>query len=381
MNDPTYSKAALGLEGAYLWRGRLMRLIIVALVTIFSGFIGQVYAELIYGEELDDFYRGFRTGATIGFISAVIEVFYIRSVRRSWIRRVAFLPGLLVRILALTVIVRVGLKGNEFLTQYLLGLPLGEGLEFGEELRDTFFSMLIVIFFVVGTQLSSIIGWRRFTNLVLGRYFRPTVENRVFLLLDLVDSSALAGKLGNVRFHELLSEFFYQVDRALVTTGGEVVSYVGDAVIFTWPLTKDRRKNARAMRALIRMIAHIRRNNVWFENEFGAVPAFRAVLHGGEVVVGECGDSRRQVTFLGNVLNTLGRLEGLGKQENEPLLATSEIVATMESPKGVSFEELGVRQFKGLEDGVSIYRINIAGLPSRMRDEAVRLDSIREVTV
>ncbi len=365
MKDQSYSRAALGLEGGYLWRERLVKLLIVAVVTIISGFIGQIYSELVYGEPPVFRYRGFRTGTTIGFISAVIEVFYIRSVRRSWIRRVAFLPGLVVRILALTLIVRIGLKGNEFITQFLAGMPLGEGLEFSEEVRDTFFSMLIVIMFVVGTQLSSIIGWRRFTNLVVGRYFRPVVERRIFLLIDLMDSTELAGKLGNVRFHELLSEFFYQVDRALVTTGGEVVSYIGDAVIFTWPLTDDRRKNARAMRALIRMIAHIRRNNAWFEEEFGAVPAFRAVLHGGEVVVGECGDSRRQVTYLGNVLNTLGRLEGLGKQEEEPLLATSEIVASMDSPKGVSFEELGTRRFKGLESGVDIYRIHITGLPSK----------------
>jgi len=370
-----YSEAALGLDRAYVWRGRLLRWFVVAVVTIVSGFIGEMYGTLVYGEEAGEFYRSFRTGATIGFISAVIEVFYIRSVRRSWIRRVAFLPGLVVRILALTVIVRIGLKGNEFLTQYMMGMPLGEGLEFAEELRDTFFSMLIVIFFVIGTQLSSIIGWRRFTNLVIGRYFRPSVENRVFLLLDLVDSTALAARLGNVRFHELLSEFFYQVDRALVTTGGEVVSYIGDAVIFTWPLTDDRRKNARSMRALIRMIAHIRRNNTWFEQEFGAVPAFRAVLHGGEVVVGECGDSRRQVTFLGNVLNTIGRLEELGKREDEPLLATGEIVARMDSPKGVSFEVLGERKLKGLEDGVDIYRIRIAGLGPKLRDSAVRLGS------
>ena len=370
-----HEETGIDLDRIYFWRDHVMKWLVVVLVTILSGFVGEMYGELVYGSDAGDYYRGFRTGATIGFISVVIEVFYIRSVRRSWIRRVAFLPGLLVRILALTVIVRIGLKGNEFLTQYLAGQPLGEGLEIGEELRDTLFSMLLVVFFVVCSQLSTILGWRRFANLVMGRYFRPTVENRVFLLLDIVDSTPLAAKLGNVRFHELLAEFFHQIDRAIVTTGGEVVSYVGDSVIVTWPLSQDRRKNARCMRALILMIAHIRRNNRYFENEFGAVPAFRAVLHGGEVVVGECGDSRRQVTFLGNVLNVVGRLEGIGKVEDEPLLITSEIVARMDSPRGVTFEALGQRDLKGVEDSVEIYRIRIAGLEPLLHDAAVRLES------
>lgn len=376
-----HKETGIDLDKSYFWHDRAMKWLVVVLVTIFSGFVGEMYGQLAYGSDGGDYFRSFRTGATIGFISVVIEVFYLRSVRRSWIRRVAFLPGLLVRILALTVIVRVGLKGNEFLTQYLMGQPLGEELELGNELRDTLFSMLLVIFFVTCSQLSTIIGWQRFTNLVVGRYFKPTVENRVFLLLDIVDSTPLAAKLGNVRFHELLAEFFYQIDRAIVTTGGEIMSYVGDSVIVTWPLNEDRRKNARCMRALILMIAHIRRNNAYFESEFGVVPAFRAVLHGGEVVVGECGDSRRQVTFLGNVLNIVGRLEGVGKTEDEPLLATVEIVARMDSPQGVTFEALGTRQLKGLEEEVEIYRIRIAGLEPKLHDVALRPENADAVNV
>ncbi|MDD9909749.1 MAG: adenylate/guanylate cyclase domain-containing protein [Ahrensia sp.] len=362
MSGSDYSDVTLRLHSDFVWRSRMEKWLVVLFVTIISGFIGEMYGTLVYGEDAGDHWRGFRTGATIGFISAVIEVFYIRSVRRSWVRRVAFLPGLLVRILALTVIVRVGLKGNEFLSQYLAGQPLGQDLSFRQELRDTLFSMGIVIAFVVGTQLSSIIGWRRFTSLVIGRYFRPSVEDRVFLLVDLVDSTALASRLGNVRFHELLSEFFYQLDRALVSSRGEVVSYIGDAVIFTWPLSDDRRKNARSIHALIQMISHIKDNEAWFEAEFGAAPSFRAVLHGGEVVVGECGDSRRQVTYLGSVLNMIGRLEGLAKNENQPFLITKEIVDRMEPPKGVHFKSFGERQLKGLEKPISVYSINIDGL-------------------
>lgn len=348
---------AIDLERHNLWRNRLWRLALVVIITLLSGLCGELYSYAFYDEAFGTSYRGFRTGASIGFVSAVIEIYYIRSVRRSWIRRVAFLPGLIVRILALTVIVRVGLKGNETLTYWLNGEPLIQQIQFANEVRDTLFSMLLVILFVIFSQLSTIIGWRRFTHLVFGRYFRPVVEERMFLMVDLVDSTRLARELGNVRFHELLSEFFHHIDMAIVRTGGEVVAYVGDAVIVTWPLTDNRRKNSRSLSALLHMIAHIRRRSGFFEKEFDVAPRFRAVLHCGEVVVGECGDSRRQITFLGDVLNMTGRMEALAKRKDVSFIASGEIVACMDPPRGVSFEPISNVQKQSDDLTLDLYRI------------------------
>ncbi len=337
-----------------------LRLFVVVIIAILSGLIGESYSRLVYGPEEGEFYLGFRTGFTIGAISALIEVFYIRAVRRSWIRRTAFLPGLVVRILALTLIVRIGLVGNELLTDYIAGRPLVLDFEPGQQVRDTLFSMGIVIVFVVLSQLSTIIGFKRFLNLVIGRYFRPVSEERIFLFLDLVDSTRLARRLGDVRFHEYLAEFFYQCDQAIVRTGGEIVSYVGDAVIATWPLGEDGQRNARCLKALNlvrqRMVEHAPE----FEKEFGSPPRFRAALHGGAVVVGECGDSRRQVMFLGDVVNMTARIEAVAKQYDEPFLISHELLEKLELPPQVHVEAFLAVELKGADSEFALNRLKFA---------------------
>ena len=336
----------------------IRRIAVVVIATIISGFIGELYGSLVYGTDSGaNYYRGFRTGASIGFLSTVIEVYYIRSQRRSWIRRVAFLPGLIVRILVLTLLIRICLTGNELISDYLTGRPLALDFKFAQQARDTLISMLLVILFVTLSQLTSIIGFKRFINLVVGRYFRPVSEDRIFLFVDVVDSSNIARKLGNERFHDYLAEIFYQLDLAIVRTGGEIVSYVGDAVIVTWPLGDNRRKNARPLNALISMLKRMEDESGYFQSEFGIVPEIRAALHGGTVVVGECGDSRRQVTFLGDVVNMTSRIESLTKEKGESFLASQDVLSRMDIPQAVAVEDFGLQKLRGAEEPFHLKRL------------------------
>ena len=308
-------------------RSLYARWALVLFLSFLGGLIGRFYGVLVYGVDSDDNFRGFLTGFTISFLVSTFEIFYIRSLRRSWFRKAAFLPGLIIRILVLTLLIRVGLVLNGLLANFLEGQPITVAdLEFSKQMRDTLFSLSIVVVFVVLSQLTSIIGFKRFANLVAGRYFKPVGEERIFLFVDLVGSSDLARKLGNVRFHEFLSEFFYTIDQAIVKSSGEIVSYVGDAVIVTWPLLDDKQKNARCLSALQDMLMAVKLNAEQFESEFEVVPQFRAALHGGEVVVGECGDSRKQITFLGDVVNTTARIEDATKREGEAFLVSDFLV-------------------------------------------------------
>ena len=344
-------------EQSYRRRRLIRRIVIVLLGTIISGLIGQAYGNVFYGGDLHDAYRGFRTGASIGFISTVIEVFYIRADRRNWVRRSAFLPALIVRILVLTLFIRLCLVGNELISDYITGNPLQRQLDIGVQIRDTLFSMAAVIVFVVLSQLTSIIGFKRFVNLVVGRYFKPVREDRLFLFVDLLGSTELARSLGDKKFHECLSEFFYQLDIAIVSTGGEIVSYIGDAVIITWPLTGNKTKNARCLTALQAMLFRLRRSQRDFEQRFNYTPAFRAAIHGGPVVVGECGNSRRQVTFLGDAINITSRIEELSKIEGDKFLASDSMLQQMEIPPGVQIEPFGEFKFKGADETFSLSRI------------------------
>ena len=332
--------------------------LLVFIIAFISGLIGHLYAEVVYEETAASSYQGLRTGFSIGLMTSIFEVFYIRSRRRSWFRRAAFLPGLIVRILILTLLIRVGLVGNQILSGYLQGeTSLTSSVDVTKQFRDTVFGIALVVIFVVLSQLTATIGAKRFFYFVVGRYFKPVSENRVFLFVDLVGSSDLAHKLGNVRFHEYLAEFFYQLDYSVVRFGGEIVSYVGDAVIVTWPLTEDKSKNAACLLALRNMVFDMDIQAESFLREFGEKPVFRAALHGGEVVIGECGDSRKQITFLGDVLNTTARIEAAAKEENEQYLISDKLVEQLDVPKDIQFKATKPRNLKGVKESILLHQI------------------------
>ncbi|MEL6504654.1 MAG: adenylate/guanylate cyclase domain-containing protein [Pseudomonadota bacterium] len=342
------------------WAQRRRRLFALIFGTIVSGFVGELYGRYFYPTFDDDPWRGFRTGAMIGLVSIAIEIYYIRSQRNTWIRRVAFLPGLLVRILVLTILVRALLISNELISDWIRGIPLAVAPEPMEELRDTLFSMGVVIVFVVISQLASLIGIKRFINLVVGRYFRPSQEDRQFLFIDLVGSSQLARKLGDINFHEFLADFFHLIDRPIASAGGEIVSYVGDAAIVTWPLTDKGKRNARSLQALQQIDIIVRNRSAAFEERYGHPPRFRAALHGGPVVVGECGNMRRQVTFLGDVVNMTARMDEWAKGAGEARVISTSLLASMELPDGVTGEPLGEHILRDSNEALALSRLKFS---------------------
>ena len=198
---------------------------------------------------------------------------------------------------------------------------------------------------------------RRFYNLLLGRYFKPVDEERIFVFVDMLGSSKAANELGNTRFHQLLSDFFFHIDRAIVRSGGEIVSYVGDAVIITWPLSDNMKKNAAPFRAIAEMLDLIDSQKDYFEREYGQVPQFRAALHCGAIVVGECGDSRRQITFLGDVVNVTARIEQASKDLDIQYLASADLIRRMHVPENVRATKHGPVNLKGVDGPVVLYDI------------------------
>src|SRR3546814_12401672 len=50
-----------------------------------------------------------------------------------------------------------------------------------------------------------------------------------------------------------------------------------------------------------------------YQQEFGLVPGFRAGLHGGSIVAGECGDDKREIVYFGDTINTAARIQEIGR--------------------------------------------------------------------
>ncbi len=216
------------------------------------------------------------------------------------------------------------------------------------------FVMSLVI--VGAYELTRLIGGRVLFNFLIGRYRRPVREERVLLFLDLAGSTTLAEQMGEVRLQDLLTRFFYDIDAAITDHGGEVHAYVGDEVIVTWRV-KGNKPQSRYLGCFFAIQDRIAARAEQYRNEFGLVPDFRAGMHAGPVVVSECGNSHRQVAYLGDTMNVAARLQGLCKDGDRDLLVSGELLRLSDPGPDLIIEALGPTQLRGRTAPVEVFAV------------------------
>jgi adenylate cyclase len=319
-----------------------------------GGLAGYFYVRVMYpmGEPLG----GLRTGLVISGLAFGFELYGMRALPGRWLRRLSFAPSFLAREAVLTILVVAALVFNAALTRWLEGKQPIFHYALRDLAIDSAFSFLVIGFFLFVLQARRLIGARTLTNILLGRYHRPVKEQRVFVIFDLEGSTAIAATIGDERFHALLSEIFADSDREIVDHGGEVHSYVGDAMIATWPLG-NAEQNGRAVTATFAVLERISRHAKTYRRRFGVTPKFRAALHGGPVVAGECGDSKRQITYLGDVLNVTSRLEALAKTMNADILISADLLPRIALPADVHARDRGEHALKGMLKPLQVFTL------------------------
>lgn len=194
--------------------------------------------------------------------------------------------------------------------------------------------LIIVALFLVLIQISKMIGPRILGNMLIGRYHNPVEERRVFLFIDLADSTALARQLGDLGVQRLLTRFFFDMGQPVAENGGEIHAYIGDEAIITWPFAAGVTKG-RCVRCFFDIQDALNANAGVYEKLFGVRPKIRASLHGGPVIVSECGDTKRSIVYFGDTMNTTARLEGKAKCLKADLVISKELLQAVDLPLGV----------------------------------------------
>jgi class 3 adenylate cyclase len=142
------------------------------------------------------------------------------------------------------------------------------------------------------------------------------------MFTDLADSTALASRLGDVAWRELLSTHFEAARAEIDRFGGREVNTTGDGMLATF----DGPALALRSAAAIRQRAAAQDLKV------------RAGVHVGEVEI--VGDDVR-----GTAVNAAARI--MDQAEGDEILL-SETTRTLALSAGLAFEERGVRELKGL---------------------------------
>lgn len=216
------------------------------------------------------------------------------------------------------------------------------------------FAVLAVI--IAHRELSRKLGPNVLRNWVLGRYHRPRQEHRVFMFLDLNDSTTLAETLGDLRFSELVRDFFADITPAIIETRGEVSHFIGDEAVITWQMRYGI-QDANCVRCFFLAKQEIDRQRAYYLERFGQVPQFKAGLHSGTVVVTEIGTMKSEIVFHGDVLNTTARIQSSCKSAGAQLLVSNSLMALLRLPIGLESLALGDFKLKGKESALGLLAI------------------------
>src|ERR1700724_653980 len=142
---------------------------------------------------------------------------------------------------------------------------------------DIAYSVACVVLVHLVLGITNIIGPRAFLNFIIGRYHTPIEEKRFVLFVDIAGSTGLAERLGGVAIHRFLDRTFRLLTLSVVDYRGEVLDYVGDEVIVTWP-ERGGAIDCRPLRCFMAMRDELSHAAGQFEREFGSVPRIRGSL-------------------------------------------------------------------------------------------------------
>ncbi len=179
---------------------------------------------------------------------------------------------------------------------------------------------------ILVVQVEEWMGRRTFLGFLLGRYERPVAEERVVLTMDLVGSTGLAERLGDLRYYRFLNHTYSLMTDAVLRNEADIHKYIGDEVIFTWPMRVGLRQS-NALDLYFDITARIKAHESDLLLEYGVVPRYRAALHGGRMISAQVGHIKRTVDLSGDVMNSVSRMLGLAKTMKVDLLVSAELLA------------------------------------------------------
>lgn len=175
---------------------------------------------------------------------------------------------------------------------------------------------------------------------------------------DLRNSTALADKLPLDEFLAMSNDYFGCTAGAVIDHGGEVLRYIGDAVMAIFPFEGNTRPAvdmARAASATTReAIARVDRRNAALDRDAPNRIRFGVAMHVGQVMYGNIGTEKRlEFSVTGPAANEVVRLESLCKSLGTPVIASksfSEIYSGQ-------LVHLGTHPAAGLQRGLDAFTL------------------------
>uniref|UniRef100_UPI00404A8E61 adenylate/guanylate cyclase domain-containing protein n=1 Tax=Fulvivirga sp. TaxID=1931237 RepID=UPI00404A8E61 len=300
--------------------------------------------------------------ALLGIIVGCMEVFIFKNlfVKRPFAFKVFFKSAFYSFLIFLFLVV----LGAVF-TSHRLNKPIIDAAVIQSQMRFVSNFAFTSIFIYIGFafflsffifEMSKSMGIMVVYNFIMGKYHKPSIEERVFMFMDMKSSTTIAEQLGHVKYYELLNKYYADMSDAILNTQGEIYQYVGDEIIISWPKSVGI-KNNNCLNCFFEIKDNINLKSNEYFNAFSLVPQFKAGLHCGPVTTGEIGQLKKEIVFTGDVLNTTSRIQMLCNEYNAQLLISQQLLDLLKPNDTYNVQTIGEIQLRGRDRKINISKV------------------------
>ena len=174
---------------------------------------------------------------------------------------------------------------------------------------------------------------------------------------DLRDSTRMADSMDRETYLEGLDKYFDCVAGAIVASGGEVLKFIGDAILAIFPVDDGLEQACRQSISALRL-AQEGLERVNEERDKGNLPRLRfgTGLHRGRILYGNIGaEARLDFTVIGPPVNEASRIEGLCKKLGEQVLTSKAFADGVQKGK----RSLGEYELAGVTNSWELFGLDL----------------------
>ena len=176
---------------------------------------------------------------------------------------------------------------------------------------------------------------------------------------DMRRSTALAESMAAEQFLAVVNSYFECTAGAVLDHGGEVLRFIGDAVLAIFPVRDDGASTEEACAAALTAareadsrMAALNRERTGAGDE---ALAFGLALHVGDLLFGNIGVPERvEFSVIGRAANVVARIEDLTKPLSRHILASGEFVANLTFTP----PSLGTHELRGVGEPVEVFALS-----------------------
>jgi len=315
---------------------------------IFNNYIDSNYLHL------EILIQGTLFGLLFGVINSLLD--------NTKIRRMSFGAVILMKAFLYILAILLSQGAVYAVYHFFQIMPFEQIAEMQQEITYRLLISIIIFFIFVVVFLNFLLHINRkfgpgvLFSMITGKYHKPIQERRIFMFLDMRDSTGTAERLGNYNYSRLIQHCIHDITDLILRYKAQVYQYVGDEIVLTWP-TQLGIRNQNCLNIYFAFQQRLSDKSDFYMKRYDSVPFFKAGMDEGLVTVTEVGDIKRELAYHGEVLHTAARLEKKCNELKCDLLVTETLNKQLNYNSGYVNELAGKYQLRGKEHKEQIFGV------------------------